>query len=65
MPEFWLVITGSGVLGLGISFTSMWFLHQTSATTYRYQSALEFRNINVNTDKFPYKKFPALVTASQ
>jgi len=34
MPEFWLVITVSGVLGLGISFTSMWFLHQTSATTY-------------------------------
>nr|CAB3481822.1 unnamed protein product [Digitaria exilis] len=40
MPEFWLVITASGVLGLGISFTSMWFLHQTSATTYRYQNSL-------------------------
>ncbi|KAJ6798488.1 GDP-mannose transporter GONST1 isoform X1 [Iris pallida] len=34
MPVFWLVITVSGFLGLAISFTSMWFLHQTSATTY-------------------------------
>jgi hypothetical protein len=34
---FWLVITASGVLGLAISFTSMWFLRQTSATTYRYE----------------------------
>lgn len=42
MPEFWLVITASGVLGLGISFTSMWFLHQTSATTYRYLMHLLF-----------------------
>jgi GDP-mannose transporter len=42
MPEFWLVITASGVLGLGISFTSMWFLHQTSATTYRYLMHLIF-----------------------
>ncbi|OEL15636.1 GDP-mannose transporter GONST1, partial [Dichanthelium oligosanthes] len=40
MPEFWLVITGSGVLGLGISFTSMWFLHQTSATTYSLVGSL-------------------------
>ncbi|MCL7049022.1 hypothetical protein MKW94_024112 [Papaver nudicaule] len=35
MPTFWLVMTSSGVLGLAISFTSMWFLHQTGATTYR------------------------------
>ncbi|KAJ4965341.1 hypothetical protein NE237_017190 [Protea cynaroides] len=32
---FWLVMTSSGFLGLAISFTSMWFLHQTGATTYR------------------------------
>ncbi|KAL8143519.1 hypothetical protein V2J09_016551 [Rumex salicifolius] len=35
VPSFWLVMTLSGVLGLAISFTSMWFLHQTGATTYR------------------------------
>ncbi|GER41054.1 GDP-mannose transporter [Striga asiatica] len=35
MPSFWLVMTFSGLLGLAISFTSMWFLHQTGATTYR------------------------------
>lgn len=40
MPEFWLVITVSGVLGLGISFTSMWFLRQTSATTYSLVGSL-------------------------
>ncbi|XP_052165253.1 GDP-mannose transporter GONST1 isoform X1 [Oryza glaberrima] len=40
MPMFWIVITASGVLGLAISFTSMWFLHQTSATTYRSLSLL-------------------------
>ncbi|XP_047334590.1 GDP-mannose transporter GONST1-like [Impatiens glandulifera] len=34
IPTFWLVMTLSGFLGLAISFTSMWFLHQTSATTY-------------------------------
>ncbi|KAG0483503.1 hypothetical protein HPP92_011587 [Vanilla planifolia] len=34
MPTFWLVITVSGFLGLFISFTSIWFLHKTSATTY-------------------------------
>ncbi|KAK8652694.1 hypothetical protein V6N13_126719 [Hibiscus sabdariffa] len=33
-PDFWLVTTLSGFLGLAISFTSMWFLHQTGATTY-------------------------------
>ncbi|KAL4558148.1 hypothetical protein LXL04_036345 [Taraxacum kok-saghyz] len=35
MPTFWMVMTFSGFLGLAISFTSMWFLHQTGATTYR------------------------------
>ncbi|PHU03127.1 GDP-mannose transporter GONST1, partial [Capsicum chinense] len=38
LPTFWLVTTFSGFLGLAISFTSMWFLHQTSATTYRFGS---------------------------
>ncbi|KAH9669000.1 GDP-mannose transporter GONST1 [Citrus sinensis] len=36
LPSFWLVMTLSGFLGLAISFTSMWFLHQTGATTYSY-----------------------------
>ncbi|XBH83053.1 hypothetical protein VPH35_071575 [Triticum aestivum] len=40
MPTFWLVITASGVLGLAISFTSMWFLRQTSATTYSLVGSL-------------------------
>lgn len=34
-PMFWVVATASGFLGLAISFTSMWFLQQTSPTTYR------------------------------
>ncbi|XP_020099137.1 GDP-mannose transporter GONST1 isoform X1 [Ananas comosus] len=40
MPMFWLVITFSGFLGLAISFTSMWFLHQTGATTYSLMGSL-------------------------
>nr|XP_018685224.1 PREDICTED: GDP-mannose transporter GONST1-like isoform X3 [Musa acuminata subsp. malaccensis] len=40
MPMFWLVITSSGFLGLAISFTSMWFLHQTGATTYSLVGSL-------------------------
>ncbi|PKA53756.1 GDP-mannose transporter GONST1 [Apostasia shenzhenica] len=40
MPVFWLVITLSGLLGLAISFTSMWFLHQTGATTYSLVGSL-------------------------
>lgn len=40
MPDFWLVMTLSGFLGLSISFTSMWFLHQTSATTYSLVGSL-------------------------
>ncbi|XP_022753803.1 GDP-mannose transporter GONST2-like isoform X2 [Durio zibethinus] len=34
LPMFWVVATASGFLGLAISFTSMWFLHQTGPTTY-------------------------------
>ncbi|PSS26627.1 GDP-mannose transporter like [Actinidia chinensis var. chinensis] len=40
MPNFWLVMTFSGFLGLAISFTSMWFLHQTGATTYSLVGSL-------------------------
>ncbi|XP_042493312.1 GDP-mannose transporter GONST1-like isoform X1 [Macadamia integrifolia] len=40
MPMFWLVMTSSGLLGLAISFTSMWFLHQTGATTYSLVGSL-------------------------
>lgn len=40
LPEFWLVMTLSGFLGLAISFTSMWFLHQTGATTYSLVGSL-------------------------
>ncbi|XP_078161858.1 GDP-mannose transporter GONST2-like isoform X2 [Carex rostrata] len=34
IPMFWFIATVSGLLGLAISFTSVWFLHQTSPTTY-------------------------------
>ncbi|KAL3620324.1 GDP-mannose transporter gonst1 [Castilleja foliolosa] len=40
LPSFWLVMTFSGLLGLAISFTSMWFLHQTGATTYSLVGSL-------------------------
>ncbi|KAL8527380.1 hypothetical protein ACS0TY_005299 [Phlomoides rotata] len=40
LPSFWVVVTFSGFLGLGISFTSMWFLHQTGATTYSLVGSL-------------------------
>ncbi|KAF7840112.1 GDP-mannose transporter GONST1 isoform X1 [Senna tora] len=40
LPSFWLVMTLSGFLGLAISFTSMWFLHQTGATTYSLVGSL-------------------------
>ncbi|GAB4848238.1 GDP-mannose transporter gonst1 [Ancistrocladus abbreviatus] len=39
-PTFWLVMTLSGFLGLAISFTSLWFLHQTGATTYSLVGSL-------------------------
>lgn len=42
LPSFWMVITLSGFLGLAISFTSMWFLHQTGATTYRYCNFVKY-----------------------
>lgn len=46
-PAFWFVITMSGFLGLAISFTSMWFLHQTGATTYSLVGSLNKIPISV------------------
>ncbi|KAF3795588.1 GDP-mannose transporter [Nymphaea thermarum] len=40
LPMFWVVATASGFLGLGISFTSMWFLHQTGPTTFSLVGSL-------------------------
>ncbi|XP_061346862.1 GDP-mannose transporter GONST1-like [Gastrolobium bilobum] len=40
LPSLWLVMTFSGFLGLAISFTSLWFLHQTGATTYSLVGSL-------------------------
>ncbi|OMO90496.1 hypothetical protein COLO4_19117 [Corchorus olitorius] len=40
LPIFWVVATASGLLGLAISFTSMWFLHQTGPTTYSLVGSL-------------------------
>ncbi|KAH7836936.1 hypothetical protein Vadar_007595 [Vaccinium darrowii] len=39
-PMFWVVSTVSGVLGLAISFTSMWFLKETGPTTYSLVGSL-------------------------
>ncbi|CAM6084709.1 unnamed protein product [Calypogeia fissa] len=40
LPMFWAVITLSGMLGLAISFTSMWFMHMTSPTTHSLVGSL-------------------------
>ncbi|XP_039032857.1 GDP-mannose transporter GONST2-like [Hibiscus syriacus] len=40
LPMFWVVATASGLLGLAIIFTSMWFLHQTGPTTYSLVGSL-------------------------
>ncbi|KAF1891397.1 hypothetical protein Lal_00017029 [Lupinus albus] len=40
LPLFWVAATASGLLGLSISFTSMWFLHQTGPTTYSLVGSL-------------------------
>ncbi|KAE8653279.1 GDP-mannose transporter GONST2 isoform X1 [Cucumis sativus] len=40
LPTFWVIATASGLLGLAISFTSMWFLHQTGPTTYSLVGSL-------------------------
>ncbi|KAJ0984098.1 hypothetical protein J5N97_002454 [Dioscorea zingiberensis] len=40
LPMFWVAATVSGLLGLAISFTSMWFLNQTGPTTYSLVGSL-------------------------
>ncbi|XP_042480119.1 GDP-mannose transporter GONST2-like isoform X2 [Macadamia integrifolia] len=40
IPMFWFVATASGLLGLAISFTSLWFLNQTGPTTYSLVGSL-------------------------
>lgn len=40
LPMFWVMATASGLLGLAISFTSMWFLSQTGPTTYSLVGSL-------------------------
>ncbi|XP_074303050.1 GDP-mannose transporter GONST2-like [Silene latifolia] len=40
LPMFWAAATLSGLLGLAISFTSMWFLGQTGPTTYSLVGSL-------------------------
>ncbi|MCO5567387.1 hypothetical protein L7F22_021077 [Adiantum nelumboides] len=40
LPMFWVLSTLSGLFGLAISFTSMWFLHQTGPTTYSLVGSL-------------------------
>ncbi|KAF9598798.1 hypothetical protein IFM89_031466 [Coptis chinensis] len=47
MPLFWVVATASGLLGLAISFTSMWFLSQTGPTTYSLVGSLNKIPISV------------------
>lgn len=47
LPMFWVVATASGLLGLSISFTSMWFLHQTGPTTYSLVGSLNKIPISV------------------
>ncbi|KAF6153530.1 hypothetical protein GIB67_027397 [Kingdonia uniflora] len=47
IPMFWVVATGSGFLGLSISFTSMWFLNQTGPTTYSLVGSLNKIPISV------------------
>ena len=44
---FWVVATASGLLGLAISFSSVWFLHQTGPTTYRWDNST---NLIVSTE---------------
>ncbi|GLT81692.1 hypothetical protein SLE2022_001280 [Rubroshorea leprosula] len=47
LPMFWVAATASGLLGLAISFTSMWFLHQTGPTTYSLVGSLNKIPISV------------------
>lgn len=40
--------TASGLLGLAISFSSVWFLHQTGPTTYRWDYNTKLLLLQVN-----------------
>ncbi|XP_039115847.1 LOW QUALITY PROTEIN: GDP-mannose transporter GONST2-like [Dioscorea cayenensis subsp. rotundata] len=40
LPMFWVLLDESGLLGVAISFTSLWFLNQTSPTTYSLVGSL-------------------------
>ncbi|TVU44325.1 hypothetical protein EJB05_03761, partial [Eragrostis curvula] len=46
-PMFWVFATASGLLGLAISFSSVWFLHQTGPTTYSLVGSLNKIPISV------------------
>lgn len=52
-PMFWVVATASGLLGLAISFSSVWFLHQTGPTTYRWDYST---NLIVSTENIYIKE---------
>uniref|UniRef100_A0A0E0KKY8 Uncharacterized protein n=1 Tax=Oryza punctata TaxID=4537 RepID=A0A0E0KKY8_ORYPU len=46
-PMFWVFATASGLLGLAISFSSVWFLHRTGPTTYSLVGSLNKIPISV------------------
>ncbi|KAL6636602.1 hypothetical protein ACP70R_024174 [Stipagrostis hirtigluma subsp. patula] len=46
-PMFWIFATASGLLGLAISFSSVWFLQQTGPTTYSLVGSLNKIPISV------------------
>lgn len=46
-PMFWFFATASGLLGLAISFSSVWFLQETSPTTYSLVGSLNKIPISV------------------
>lgn len=48
-PMFWFFATASGLLGLAISFSSVWFLQETGPTTYRWDDT---------TNSIPSSKCP-------
>ncbi|XP_076947717.1 GDP-mannose transporter GONST2-like [Bidens hawaiensis] len=47
IPTFWVVATVGGLLGLAISFTSMWFINQIGPTTYSLVGSLNKIPISV------------------
>ncbi|KAM0895286.1 hypothetical protein ACQ4PT_023936 [Festuca glaucescens] len=46
-PMFWFFATASGLLGLAISFSSVWFLQETGPTTYSLVGSLNKIPISV------------------